>query len=110
MKVYNDLGSGFMEAVYEEVLEKEFRAAKISFERQKRLKLYYKDMPLDKYYRADFVIEERVILEIKSTQYIVMNHMKQLRNYLKATNMRLGLLINFGAPSLEFRRVLNNIT
>ena len=104
MKVHNALGSGFKEAVYEEALEKELEIRSIDYKRQVRLPIYYNDEKLKKYYVADFVCCENILLEIKATEYIIKEHEKQLLNYLKTTRMPLGKLINFGEPSLRYRR------
>ena len=107
MKVHAELGSGFLEAVYQEALEKEFIKSGIPFERQKKLSLYYDGDKLKKYYVADFLLYNSIILEIKAVDYLSPKINDQLRNYLKATKSRLGLLVNFGKPSLEYKRLLN---
>jgi len=107
MEVHNSLGSGFKEAVYQEALEIEFEQRGIKYVRQKRLKLFYNEIPLSKYYIADFVCFDEIILEIKATGYIIKEHEKQLLNYLKSTKLKLGLLINFGETSIKFRRYIN---
>lgn len=109
MKVHAELGSGFLEAVYQESLEKEFLKSKIPFRRQEKLSLFYDGEKLKKYYIADFLLYNSIILEIKAIEYLNPKINDQLRNYLKATNSRLGLLINFGKSSLEYKRILNQI-
>lgn len=106
MKVHNELGSGFKEAVYQEALEKEFELRHIDFVRQKRLKLHYKGVQMSKYYIADFLCYNQIVVEVKAVDYLVNEFKKQLLNYLKATNYKIGLLINFGQPSLEVRRFI----
>jgi GxxExxY protein len=110
MRVHSDLGNGFLEAVYQESLERELINSDIPFKRQRKLSLYYKGEKLKKYYIADFLCYDKIILEIKSLEYLNSNANNQLKNYLKATNSRLGLLVNFGKPSLEYKRVLNSIS
>ena len=110
MKVHSELGSGFLEAVYQEVLEKEFAKNNIPFQRQVKLSLTYQGEKLKKYYIADFVCYDNIIVEIKSTSFIHESMFKQTKNYLKATNMRLGLLVNFGEKSLVYKRILNKTT
>ena len=107
MRVHAELGSGFLEAVYQESLEKEFIKSNIPFRRQEKLSLFYNGEKLKKYYIADFLLYDSVILEIKAIDYLNSKTNDQLRNYLKATNLRLGLLINFGKKSLEYKRILN---
>jgi GxxExxY protein len=110
MRVHSELGSGFLEAVYQEVLEKEFEKNKIPFRRQVKLNLTYQGEKLKKYYIADFVCYNSIIVEIKSASFLHDNMIKQTKNYLKATNMRLGLLVNFGDKSLVYKRILNKTT
>ncbi|WP_339921718.1 GxxExxY protein [uncultured Flavobacterium sp.] len=107
MKVHRSLGTGFLEAVYEEVLEKEFLIQNIPFKRQLKLELYYENEKLKKQYRADFVCYDAIILEIKSVSHIPNTFYAQLKNYLKCTKMELGMLINFGMPSLFYKRIIN---
>lgn len=107
MQVHNNLGAGFLEAVYEEALEKEFRNLGIPYSKQAKLNIFYNEEKLSKTYRADFICYEKIIVEIKAVSIVPMAFTKQLRNYLKAINFELGLLINFGAPSLTYKRILN---
>ncbi len=108
MKVHRSLGAGFLEAVYEEALEKEFQTQNIPFKRQLKLELYYDNQKLKKQYRADFVCYDVIILEIKAVQQLPVAFYAQLKNYLKCTNMELGMLINFGTPSLFYKRIINS--
>ncbi len=107
MKVHRALGPGFLEAVYEEVVEKEFIVQNIPYKRQVKLDLYYEGVQLSKHYRADFVCYDSIIVELKAVAHIPSVFYAQLQNYLKCTNMELGLLINFGTPSLTYKRILN---
>ena len=100
MKVHRSLGAGFLEAVYEEALEKEFILQNIPFKRQLKLELYYENEKLKKQYRADFVCYDAIILELKAVSHIPDVFYAQLKNYLKCTKMELGILINFGMSSL----------
>jgi GxxExxY protein len=106
MHVHSILGSGFKEAVYQEALEKELTSRCIDHVRHKRLKLFYDGLELSKYFIADFLCYNKIVLEIKAVEYIIKEHEKQLLNYLKATNFQLGLLINFGQTSLQFKRFI----
>jgi GxxExxY protein len=108
MKVHRALGPGFLEAVYEEVVEKEFIVQNIPYKRQVKLDLYYEGVQLKKYYRADFVCYDSIIVELKSVTQMPSVFYAQLQNYLKCTNMELGMLINFGTPSLTYKRIVNS--
>src|SRR5690606_13798698 len=107
MKVHSSLGSGFLEAVYEEAIEKEFDIQKIPYKKQVKLELYYNDQKLKKHYRADFVCYDNIVLEIKAVSQMPSAFFAQLKNYLKCTNMELGMLINFGTSSLTYKRIIN---
>ena len=104
MEVHRELGSGFLEYVYEEALCYELNLREISFERQKELNIYYKDLLIPKKYKPDLIVEDKVIVEIKATSGLTEIEEAQLLNYLKATKMRVGLLLNFGKKSLEVKR------
>jgi GxxExxY protein len=108
MKVHRALGPGFLEAVYEEVVEKEFIVQNIPYKRQVKLDLYYEGVQLSKHYRADFVCYDSIIVELKAVTQIPSVFYAQLQNYLKCTNMELGMLINFGTPSLTYKRIVNS--
>jgi GxxExxY protein len=99
MEVHNVLGAGFLEPVYQEAMEIEERVRGIPFESQKPLQVRYKEHVLTKHYLADQVCYEQVIVEFKALDRITGREEAQLLNYLKATGLRLGLLINFGNPS-----------
>ncbi|SHG36704.1 GxxExxY protein [Flavobacterium segetis] len=107
MKVHRSLGAGFLEAVYEEALEREFVNQKIVYKRQVKLDLYYQGQKLKKQYRADFICYDEIIVEIKAVSQIPVAFYAQLQNYLKCTNMELGMLINFGTSSLTYKRMIN---
>ena len=107
MEVHNSLGNGFLEAVYQEALEREFVIQGISYSREQRISIEYKGEKLSKYYIADFVCYDNIIIELKALSSIDSNHEAQILNYLKATNYKLGLLINFGTRSLQSKRLVN---
>ena len=96
MKVYNTLGCGFLEAVYQEALEIELDKRHIPYEREKELEICYDGIKLGKRYVADFVCYDKIILELKAVKELDDSHRSQLYNYLKATGFKLGFLINFG--------------
>jgi len=104
MEAHKVLGNGFLEYVYEEALCYELKLRNIQFERQKDVDLYYKDLLIPKQYRPDLLVEGKVIVENKAVSSLTEVDEAQLLNYLKATRMRIGLLINFGTPHLEYKR------
>lgn len=95
MQVYNVLGHGFLESVYQEALAIEFTKRGIPYQREKELKIYYDGKELQQTYRADFVCYDDIIVEIKAVSELDGSHRSQVYNYLKATGFKLGLLINF---------------
>ena len=105
MEVHRELGPGFLESVYEESLAVELAQRKIGFERQKELPVYYKKHPVKKFI-CDFLIESKVILEIKAIKALSEIDRVQLTSYLKAGGIEIGLLLNFGEQSLNFKRVI----
>ena len=107
MQVYNTLGIGFLEAVYQEALAIEFAKRGIPFEREKELTVSYDGVPLQQTYKADFVCYDNIIVELKAVSCLDDIHRAQVHNYLKATNGKLGLLINFcRASGLEYERIV----
>lgn len=107
IKVHSELGTGFLEAVYQEALEKEFMKRNIPFKRQPKLSLFFDGEQLKKYYVADFLCYESIVLELKAASFLSEINIKQLYNSLKASKKRLGILINFGGTSLTYKRILN---
>ena len=105
MHVYNVLGAGFLESVYQEALEIEFIKRGIPYEREKELKIYYEGKEMRQTYRADFVCYGSIIVELKAVAHLDDVHRSQIFNYLKATGYKLGLLYNFGhSDGLEYER------
>jgi GxxExxY protein len=108
MEVYNQLGAGFLEAIYQEAMEIELTLRKIPFVRQPELPIYYKDQRLKKFFVSDFFIYDKVIVEIKSIKRLTSLEDAQSINQLKITQPEVGLLINFGAKAkLEWKRMVN---
>ena len=107
MEVHKELGPGFLEAVYQEALERELKASRIPFESYKRLLIQYKGEPLKKEYEADFVCYDKIIVEIKALDLVTGKEEAQLLHYLKTTGFRVGLLINFGSVgTLQWKRYI----
>jgi len=106
MEVHKILGCGFLEAVYQEALELEFQMEKIPYEREKTVQIEYKGNILKKEYVADFVCFGKVIVELKALSEFCDEHYAQIINYLKATDNEVGVLINFGTISLQYKRVV----
>lgn len=104
-EVYRQMGCGFLEAVYQECLENEFSRRKVPYLAQEELRLNYKGDPLRQIYKADFVCFGKIVVELKAVKQIAPEHEAQILNYLKATGMKLGLLVNFGSyPDAEVER------
>lgn len=107
MQVHRTLGNGFQEVIYQRALAIELRKQEISFKRELEMPIFYEDVEIGSR-RADFFVEEAVLVEIKAVINLQDVHLAQAMNYLQAYNMEIGLLINFGAASLQFKRVHNN--
>ena len=107
-KVHNTLGCGFLEKVYENALTHDLRKSSLSVEQQKPIQVVYDGIVVGDYF-ADILVESAVILELKATKVIDGIHEAQLLNYLKATGFNLGLILNFGSPKLQIRRLVYNL-
>lgn len=107
MEVYNQLGPGFLEAVYQEALERELLSRGIPFEREKLLTISYKGENLKQTYKADFVCYGKIIVELKAVSELTDAHRSQVYNYLHATGFHLGIILNFGfSNGLERERIV----
>ncbi len=111
IKIHKDVGPGLLESVYEECFAYELKEINLNYERQKHIPLIYKNIKLDCAFRADFIIEDKVIVELKAIDSIANNHKSQLLTYLKLTDIKLGLLINFNNSMLKdgVYRVVNHL-
>jgi GxxExxY protein len=107
MQVHKTLGNGFQEVIYQRALAIEMKFAGIEFEREKEMQIYYRGYDIGTR-RADFFVENCIMVEIKAIIDLQDVHLAQAMNYVEAYNMEIGLLINFGAKSLQFKRVHNN--
>ncbi len=111
MDVHRTLGNGFLESVYQEALEIELKFRNIPHVSQQPIEIWYKNQYLTKYFIADLLCYNQIIVELKAVSNITSVHEAQLINYLKATKKELGIIINFGTDCLEYKRYLNtNIT
>ena len=104
--VHQALGCGFLERVYQDALEIEFKDRHIPYEREKEIQIMYKEKPLGEPYRADFVCYGKIIVELKAVDELCGIHRSQVVNYLKATVFKLGLLVNFGEEWANIERIV----
>lgn len=110
-KIHKQLGSGLLESVYEEILSYELLKCGLKIERQKGIPVVYDDLKMELGFRADIIVENKIIIELKSIEAIAPVHSKQLLTYLKLTGLKLGLLINFNEALLKdgIKRIVNNL-
>jgi len=106
MDVHRQLGKGFSEIVYKDAIEYECRQKQYLVEREKEFLIHYKDIILTHKFYADFVVFEKIILEVKSCKGMVDEFISQTLNYLAASKLRVGLIVNFGKDSLEYKRII----
>jgi len=109
MNVHRALGCGFLEAVYQDALEEEFKFQNILYSREVKLPVYYRNKALKSFYKADFICFNSVIVELKALQQLSGTEESQVINYLKASRLKKSLLINFGTKSLEHKRFVYNL-
>ncbi|HPI53588.1 MAG TPA: GxxExxY protein [Chitinophagaceae bacterium] len=109
--IHRKWGPGLFESVYEEVLAYELEKSGLRVEKQKIIEVVYDDIKMDKGFKADIIVENKVILELKAVEHILPVHQKQLLTYLKLTEMKLGLLINFNVALIKngIQRIVNNL-
>jgi len=104
--VYNTLGAGFLESVYQEALAKEFDKNNIPSVREQKVEIYYNEEKLKKHFKADFICYNNIIVETKAQKFIVKTDIDQVINYLSATKIKVAYLVNFGASQLYFKRLI----
>ena len=107
MEVHRHLGPGFLESVYQEALEREFNLQDIPFVAQQKIQIEYKGEKLNQYYIADLICYDKIIVELKAISCILPIHEAQVINYLTATDLKVGLLLNFGETSLYHQRIIH---
>lgn len=110
-KIHTELGPGLLESVYETILDYELTSRGLKVERQKSLPVIWNETNMDIGFRADLIVENKVIIEVKSVEQIALVHPKQVLTYLKITGLKLGLLINFNEPLIKtgITRIVNNL-
>ena len=106
MEVHKTLGCGFLEVVYQEALAIEFEKQKIPYIKEKKLLIFYKGIQLEKFYIADFVCFDKIIVELKALSELTSTHDSIMINYLKATKFKVGILVNFGEKGLKYKRLI----
>ena len=106
MEIHRELGKGHDEVIYKDALVVELMHAEIPFSREKNYEITYKGLILPHCYYADFVVWERILFEAKAVEKLTDSHLKQVLNYLAASKLRVGLLVNFGGDVLEWKRVI----
>ena len=106
MEVHKQLGKGFLEIVYKDALEYEFKKSNILYAREREFEITYKDIILPHKYYADFILFDKIILEIKAVNGIIDEFIKQTLNYLSASKCKLGIIVNFGEDSLKYKRLV----
>jgi GxxExxY protein len=107
IQLHRELGCGFKEKVYQDAFELELKEAGIPYKREQRIQILYKGKPLNSEYIADFICYDKIIVELKAVSELTDVHFAQVLNYLTATNLDLGLLVNFGEKSLHVERIFN---
>ena len=106
MEIHRELGKGYDEVIYKDALVVDLSRAQIPFAREKHYEITYKGVVLSHFYYADFVIWDKILFEGKAVEKLTDAHVKQVLNYLAASKLRLGLLVNFGSDSLEWKRII----
>lgn len=106
MEVHRELGRGFSEIVYKDAMSYECKQNNYLYEREKEFLIHYKDTILPHKYFADFVMNDKIIVEVKSCDAIVQEHIGQVINYLAASGLKVGIIVNFGKKSLEYKRII----
>ena len=103
---HRKLGAGFLESVYQEALEKQFIIDNVQYVKEQKLRIQFDEILLDKYFKADFICFDKIIVEVKAQKFVVSSDIDQVINYLTATKMNLGYLVNFGAAKLYYKRLI----
>ncbi len=106
MEVHRLIGKGLLEIVYKDAIEYELKLKSIKYDREKEYEIAYKDIILPHKFYADFVVYDSVILEVKAQRTLADEHYAQIHNYLRISECKIGLVVNFGEPSLKFKRII----
>jgi GxxExxY protein len=106
MEIHRELGKGHDEVIYKDALVVELTCAGIPFSRERNYEITYKGIVLPHYYYADFIVWDKILFEAKALEKLIDSHIKQVLNYLAASKLRIGLLVNFGGDALEWKRVI----
>jgi GxxExxY protein len=109
MTVHRELGHGFLESVYQEAVERELKEMGIPYRREVQISIFYKNQKMESSFRVDFICYDRLIIELKALSQISGTEEAQLINYLKASKIPKGLLLNFGSPQLQYKRLVFNL-
>ena len=105
--VYNTLGNGFLESVYVEALSREFEKNGIPYRKEEKINVYYQDEKLKKFFKADFLCFDEIIVEIKAEKFLTVASKNQVLNYLKASDYKVAYLVNFGSDKIYIKRFIN---
>ncbi len=106
MEIHRELGKGHDEVIYKDALVVELSRGSIAFDRERKYDVHYKGVLLPHFYFADFVVWDSILVEAKAIEQLADSHVKQVLNYLAASKLRVGLLVNFGGDSLEWKRII----
>ena len=106
MEIHRELGKGHDEVIYKDALVVELSRGSIAFDRERKYDVHYKGVLLPHFYFADFVVWDSILFEAKAIEQLADSHVKQVLNYLAASKLRVGLLVNFGGDSLEWKRII----
>lgn len=110
MEIHREIGKGQDEVLYKDAMVVELQHAQIPFARERKYEVAYKGVVLPHHYRADFVVGDKILFEAKAVERLADAHVKQVLNYLAASKLELGLLVNFGSDSLEWKRIVRSQT
>lgn len=108
MAVHRSLGPGFAESLYQEALTKQFKKDGVPYKKEVKIEVYFEGEKLKKYFRADYICYDKIVLELKAHPFIHQNNISQVRSYINSADLKLGIVVNFGEKSLTYKRVINS--